>query len=50
LRDEDAADQLTCDCHPSFRPVPLGVAVNGSSLSFMDGERLPMATLVPAHA
>jgi hypothetical protein len=49
-RAEDAADQVTCDCHPSFKRVPLGVAVDGTSLSFMNRERLPMATLVPAHA
>jgi len=50
LRAEDAAAQLWCDCHPTFRPVPLGVAVDGSSPSFMNAERLPLTRLVPAHA
>lgn len=35
-RAEAAASQLTCDCHPSFRPVPVGVAVDGSSPSFIN--------------
>ena len=49
-RAKDAAAQLTCDCHPSFRPVPLGVAVDGSSPSFMNSEWLPVTRRVPAHA
>ncbi len=49
-RAEDAAAQLTCDCHPSFRPVPLGVAVDGASPSSLNRERLPVTRLVPAHA
>jgi hypothetical protein len=49
-RAEAAASQLTCDCHPSFRPVPLGVAVAGSSRSFMNAKRLPVTRPVLAHA
>src|SRR5438445_792169 len=37
-RAEDAATQLSCDCHPSFRPVPLGVAVASPSPNFMNAE------------
>jgi len=49
-RAEDAAAQLRCECHPSFRPVPLGVALDRRSPTFMNGERLAATRLVPAHA
>lgn len=49
-RAEAAASQLTCDCHPSFRPVPVGVAVDGSSRSFINAKRLPVTRPVLAHA
>jgi len=49
-RAEDAATQLMCDCHPSFRPVPLGVAVECSSPGFMNAEWRPVTSLVPADA
>jgi hypothetical protein len=36
-RTEAAATQLRCDCHPAFRPIPLGVALDRSSRSLVSG-------------
>jgi hypothetical protein len=36
-RVEAAATQVRCDCHPTFRPIPLGVAVDRSSRSLING-------------
>src|SRR5207237_6295300 len=49
-RAEAAANQLNCDCHTRFRPVPLGVAVDRSSRSFINAKRLPVTRPVLAHA
>ncbi len=49
-RAEDAATQLRCDCHPSVRPIPLGVAVESPSQGLMNAEWRPVTSLVPADA
>lgn len=48
-RAEDAAAQLTCDCHPSFRPVPLGVAVDGSLRNVVSPRWLTVAVRTPTY-
>ncbi len=49
-RAEDVATQLSCDCHPGVRPIPLGVAVESSSHGLMNAEWRPVTSLVPADA
>jgi hypothetical protein len=48
-RAEAAASQLSCVCHPVFRPVPLGVVVDGSSPSLTSLRWLTVAKPTPAH-
>lgn len=47
-RTEAAATQFRCDCHPTFRPIPLGVAVDRSSRSLINRRLLTLAA--PARA
>ena len=48
-RAEAAANQLNCDCHTRFRPVPLGVAVDRSSPSLTSPRWLTVAKPTPAN-
>ena len=48
-RAEAAASQLSCVCHPVFRPVPLGVAVDGSSRSLTSPKWLTVAKPTPTY-
>ena len=48
-RAEAAVTQLSCYCHPVFRPVPLGVAVAATSRSLTSPRWLTMAKPRPAY-
>lgn len=45
-----AATQLRCDCHRTFRPIPLGVAVDGSSRRRVNPRLLTLGTPVKAYS